>query len=151
MGFLFGHSGAYKKAEKNWDAWRDKAEAEYMNQAGQGIQSSAYQQALAAERDLLKRSLANTEATAAVTGATPAAQALAREQATEAIADATSKMGSQVGQDRNSAMGNYLNAARIATEGKNNALLQEAQAQSQALSGLISAGAQVASSFAKPI
>lgn len=148
MGFLFGHGGGYKKAIKQWDQWEQAAKAEYENQANQGIQNSAYQQALAAEREMLKDNLAASNAMGAVTGASPAAQALAKQQAVDAIADATAKMGANITADRNAAMTNYINAGKQATEAKSQALIAESQAQSQALSGLISAGAQLASSFA---
>lgn len=151
MGFLFGHGGAYKKAERNWNRWEAAARAEYENQAGQGIQNTAYQQALGKERDLLRDSLKAAASTAAVTGATPAAQALAQQQAVEAIADSTAKMGSNISADRNNAMQNYLQASRDATAQKNNALIQEAQAQSQALSGLIKTGANLVGTLVKPV
>lgn len=147
MGFLFGHGGAFKQAEQNWDKWANTAGSYYQNVANQGIQNSAYQHALAEERKLLENNLAATGATAAVMGSTPAAQALAKQQAAQTIADSTARMGANISQDNLNAMGNYINVAKAATEGKNNALLQEAQAQSQAISGLIQSGASLASSL----
>ena len=151
MGFLFGHGGAYKKAEQNWDKYADEFGSYYKAQAAEGINATPYQQALAAEREILKNNLQTTAATSALTGGTAASQALAKQQATDAIAEATSRMAVQANNDQMNAMQNYQNVAKQATEGKNSALISEAQAQSQAMGGLIKSGFDLAGKFVKPI
>lgn len=139
MGFfssLFGLTG-YKDAEKAWNKYYAKAETEYRNMANQGINNSAYQQALAAERNLLQDNLNTIRATSAITGATPAAEAIAREQAMRVISDSTARMGANITADRNQAMQGYLEAARSAAAGKASAATGQAQAETQAGTGLI--------------
>lgn len=140
MGFfsaLFGGSG-YADAEKAWNKYYATAEREYKNMANQGINNTAYQQALAAEKNMLNDNLKAIRAQSALTGASPAAEAMAREQNTQAIADATARMGANLTADRNNAMQGYLNAARDAAAGKANNAIQAAQAETQAGAGLIS-------------
>ena len=133
---IFGATG-HRDAEKYWNRYYATAETEYRNMANQGINNTAYQQALAAEKNMLKDNLDTIRATSAVTGATPAAEAIAREQNMQAIADSTAKMGANITQDRNTAMQGYLQAARDAASGKAAAATGQAQAETQAGAGLI--------------
>lgn len=133
---LFGLTG-YKDAEKAWNNYYAKASSEYRNMANQGINNTAYQQALAAERNMLQQNLDTIRATSAITGATPAQEAIAREQAMKTIADSTAKMGANITADRNQAMQGYLEAARSAAAGKAAAATGQAQGQTQAGTGLI--------------
>ena len=133
---IFGATG-HKDAERYWNDFYAKAEREYRNMANQGINNTGYQQALAAERNMLKDNLNTIRATSAITGATPAAQAIAREQNMQAIADTTAKMGANITADRNQAMQQYLAAAKDAARGKSAAATGQAQAETQAGAGLI--------------
>lgn len=142
---LFGGTNGYKEATKLWDKYYVKAANEYRNQANQGINNTGYQQALAAERNMLKDSLNTIRATSAVTGASPAAEAIAREQNAQAIADATARMGANITADRNQAMQGYLNAAKEATAAKSNAAVQQAAAETQAGANLIGSIGSMAS------
>ena len=140
MGFftsLFGSNTGYKDAQREWDKYYAKADAEYRNIANQGINNTAYQQALAAERNMLKENLDTIRATSAITGASPAAEAIAREQAMRAISDSTAKMGANITADRNNAMASYLQAAKDAAAGKADAAVKQAQAETQAGAQLI--------------
>lgn len=140
MGFfsaLFGGNSGFKDAQKEWDKYYKEVKPEYQRIANQGISNTAYQQALAAERDMLKDNLNTIRATSAITGATPAAESIARDQAMEAIADSTARMGANITADRNQAMQGYLQAARDAAKGKADAAVQQAQAETQAGSQLI--------------
>lgn len=143
---LFGGSG-YADAEKAWDRYYAKADTEYRNMANQGINNTGYQQALAAERNLLNENLKQIRATSAITGASPAAEAIAREQAQQAIAESTARMGANITADRNQAMQGYLQAARDQAAGKANAAVQQAQAETQAGVGLIGSVAGMGSSL----
>ena len=143
---LFGGSG-YADAEKAWNKYYAIAEREYKNMANQGINNTAYQQALAAEKNMLNDSLKTIRATSAITGASPAAEAMAREQNTRAIADATARMGANITADRNQAMQGYLQAARDQAAGKANAAIGAAQAETQAGVGLIGSVASMGSSL----
>lgn len=133
---LFGSTG-YEDAKREWNKYEGAAKAKYGSMANQGINNTAYQQALAAERDLLKDNLNTIKATSAVTGATPAAEAIAREQAMKTIADSTAKMGANITADKNQAMANYLQTVKDATAAKANAAIQQAAAETQAGAQLI--------------
>lgn len=139
MGFfdsLFGSTG-YEDAKKEWERYGGKASAIYKGMASQGINNSAYQQALAAEREMLKDNLNTIQATSAITGATPAAEAIAREQAMKTIADSTARMGANITADKNSAMAAYLNSVKDVAAAKANASIQQAAAETAAGSALI--------------
>lgn len=141
---LFGITG-YEEAKKAWDRYADKAKSVYGSIGNQGINNTAYQQALAAERDMLKDNLNTIRATSAITGATPAAEAIAREQAMKTIADSTARMGANITADRNQAMQGYLQAARDVTAAKSNAAIQQAAAETQAGAQLIGSIGNMAS------
>lgn len=143
---LFGGSG-YSDAEKAWNRYYAKADVAYRKMGNQGINNTGYQQALAAEKNLLNESLDRIRATSAITGASPAAEAIAREQNTRAIADATARMGANITADRNQAMQGYLQAARDQAAGKANAAIGAAQAETQAGVGLASAIGSMGSSL----
>ncbi len=139
MGFfsqLFGLTG-YRDAEKAWNNYYAKTETEYRKMANEGINNTAYQQALAAERNMLQDNLNTIRATSAITGASPAGEAIAREQAMKTIADSTARMGANISADRNAAMSGYLNAAKEAARGKAAAATGQAQSETQAGAGLI--------------
>lgn len=136
---LFGGSSGFKDAQKEWDKYLAEAKPEYKNIANQGISNTGYQQALAAEKKMLQDNLNTIRATSAITGASPAAEAIARQQAMDAISDSTARMGANITADRNQAMQGYIQAARDAAKGKADAAVQQAQAETQAGAQLIGA------------
>ena len=74
------------------------------------MQSSENQAALSQMRDMLNNSLKDQAAQAAVTGASPAEQALAKQQATQALAQATQGIAQNATSAKNNAMQAYYQA-----------------------------------------
>ncbi len=151
MGFLsklFGTNGAYKKATRDLNNAKDLEMGYYKNQANMDqLQRSENQAALAEARELLSDSSRRTAARAAVTGATPEAAALEKETATNAVAGITRDIARSATATKDQAMHNYLTANRDYTNAINNVRLQQAQAETQALSGLLEAGIGAASTL----
>lgn len=152
MGFmskLFGTDGAYKQSIDDLNKAKDLEMSYYKNLAEMDqLQRSENQAALAEARDLLTASSKRTAATAAVTGATPEAQALEKEAATKALSDITTGVARNASATKDQAMANYLAANKEYTQAISNVRTQQAQAESAALGGLLSAGMGVATTFA---
>lgn len=152
MGFmskLFGTDGAYKQSIDDLNKAKDLEMSYYKNLAEMDqLQRSENQAALAEARDLLTASSKRTAATAAVTGATPEAQALEKEAANEALSDIVTGVAENASATKDQAMANYLAANKEYTQAISNVRTQQAQAESAALGGLLSAGMSAATTFA---
>lgn len=135
----------FGKAGKKWDRVKDEALAHYNKIAAEGINSSAYQQALASEANMLKDNLKSQNIMSKMSGATPAAQAIARQQALDTLADTTAKIGAGITADRNAAWDNYMNIAQNALQRSNNANAIQGQAGGSAISSLIGAATKLTS------
>lgn len=151
MGFLsklFGTDGAYKQAVNDLNEAKDLEMNYYKSLASMDqLQRSENQAALAEARDLLTASTKRSAASAAVTGATPQAVALEKEAATKALADITTGIAKNASVTKDQAMSNYIDANRQYTQAINNVRTQQAQAESDALSGLLGAGIGAASTI----
>lgn len=151
MGFLsklFGTDGAYKQAVNDLNEAKDYEMNYYKSLASMDqLQRSENQAALAEARDLLTASTKRSAASAAVTGATPQAVALEKEAATNALADITTGIAKNASTMKDQAMSNYIDANRQYTQAISNVRTQQAQAESAALGGLLSAGIGAASTI----
>lgn len=107
------------------------------------MQSSENQAALSAMRDMLMKNNEQQAAQAAITGASPAAQAIAKQQAAESIAQATQGIAASGSQLKRNAMQGYLDA-NIA---KNNAMNEVDKFKKQQQSQLINSGIAAAASL----
>lgn len=152
MGFLsklFGTDGAYKDSVRDLEKAKNLEMGYYNNLASMDqLQRSENQAALAEARDLLTQSTRRSAATAAVTGATPEATALEKQAATKALADVTTGIARNASATKDQAMQNYLAANRQYTDAINNVRTQQAQAETAALSGLLGAGVDAATTIA---
>lgn len=149
MSKLFGTDGAYKQTIDDLNKAKDLEMSYYKNLAEMDqLQRSENQAALAEARDLLTTSSKRSAATAAVTGATPEAQALEKEAATKALSDITTGVARNASATKDQAMANYLEANKEYTQAISNVRTQQAQAESAALGGLLGAGMSVATTFA---
>lgn len=155
MGFLgkvFGTDGAYKEARRDLEKSKDLEMNYYRGLASQDfLQSSENQSALKAARDLLSENTKRIQAQAAVSGATPESVALQKQAANQSLENITTGIASNATASKNSAMENYINANRHYTNAIAQNRVQQAQAESQALSGLLEAGIGAASTFMAPI
>ncbi len=144
MGFLsklFGTNGAYKKATKDLNNAKDLEMGYYKNLADMDqLQRSENQAALTEARELLSDSNRRAAARAVVTGATPEAVAQSKQAATNAVAGITTGIARNATATKDQAMQNYLSANRQYTDAINNVRLQQAQAETEALGGLLEAG-----------
>ena len=151
MGFiskLFGTDGAYKQSVKDLSKAKDTEMDYYKSLASMDqLQRSENQAALAEARDLLTASTKRSAGSAAVTGATPEAVALEKEAATKALANITTGIAQNASITKDQAMSNYLDANRQYTQAISNVRTQQAQAESDALSGLLGAGIGAASTI----
>lgn len=151
MGFLsklFGTDGAYKQSVKDLNEAKDLEMNYYKGLASMDqLQRSENQAALAEARDLLTAGTKRSAASAAVTGATPQAVALEKEAATKALADITTGIAKNASVTKDQAMSNYIDANRQYTQAISNVRTQQAQAESDALSGLLGAGIGAASTI----
>lgn len=151
MGFLsklFGTDGAYKQAVNDLNEAKDYEMNYYKSLASMDqLQRSENQAALAEARELLTASTKRSAGSAAVTGATPQAVALEKEAATKALADITTGIAKNASVTKDQAMNNYIDANRQYTQAINNVRTQQAQAESDALSGLLGAGIGAASTI----
>lgn len=151
MGFLsklFGTDGAYKQAVNDLNEAKDLEMNYYKSLASMDqLQRSENQAALAEARELLTASTKRSAGSAAVTGATPQAVALEKEAATKALADITTGIAKNASVTKDQAMNNYIDANRQYTQAINNVRTQQAQAESDALSGLLGAGIGAASTI----
>lgn len=144
MGFLsklFGVDGAYKQSIKDLESAKQTEMNYYSNLASMDqLQRSENQAALAEARELLTASTKRSAASSAVTGATPTAVALEKEADNKALADITTGIAKNASSVKDAAMQNYLNANKQYTEAIAGVRTQQAQAETAALGGLLSAG-----------
>lgn len=155
MGFiskLFGSDGAYKSAEDELSKAKNLEMSYYKAQASMDpLQTSEAQASLKAARDMLAENTKRLAATNAVAGGSDYAVALQKKNATEAVGDMMSQMSAGATARKDDLMRNYLGANKEYTNAINNIRIQQAQAETQALSGLLDAGIGAASKFIKPI
>lgn len=151
MGFLsklFGTDSAYKQSINDLNKAKNTEMDYYKSLASMDqLQRSENQAALAEARDLLTASTKRSAGSAAVTGATPEAVALEKEAATKALADITTGIAKNASVTKDQAMSNYIDANRQYTQAINNVRTQQAQAESDALGGLLGAGIGAASTI----
>lgn len=145
FGKIFGGESNYNKNIKDLKAAKREARDVYTSRANEDyMQTAEAQAALTEMRDALGERYKNAEAAQAVTGATDESIALQKKAANEAVGDVTRQLASRGTQRHDSAMDDYLNA----TASYNNAIAQQraarANAQTQALGGLINTAKDVA-------
>lgn len=155
MGFLsklFGTDGAYKQARRDLEKSKKLETDYYRGLASQDfLQSSENQSALKAARDLLSENTKRIQAQAVVSGATPESVALQKQAANQSMENIATGIASNATASKTSAMDNYINANRHYTNAIAQNRIQQAQAESQALSGLLETGIGAASTFIAPI
>lgn len=155
MGFisnLFGTDGAYKSAEDDLNKAKNLEMSYYKAQASMDpLQTSEAQASLKAARDMLAENTKRLAATNAVAGGSDYAVALQKKNATDAVGNMMSQMSAGATARKDDLMRNYLGANKEYTNAINNIRIQQAQAETQALSGLLNAGIGAASKFIKPI
>lgn len=143
--------GVYSKMKNRINDSYGSLAAYELNQGSMDqMQSSENQAALSQMRNMLKDSLNTQAATAAVTGASPAEQAIAKQQATQALAQATQGIAANATSAKNNAMQAYYQA-NIA---KNNAMNEIDKQKMSFIGGLansaIAAGAKIGSAALMP-
>lgn len=137
--------GVYSKMKNRIEDSYGSLAAYQLNQGSMDtMQSSENQAALSQMRDLLNKSNEQAAAQAAITGASLAAQALAKQQSTESLAQATQGIASSGSQLKRNAMQGYYEA-NIA---KNNAMNDVDKFKKQQQSSMINAGISAAGSIA---
>lgn len=151
MGFLskaFGTEGAYKTAIKDLNKAKELEMDYYNNQANMDqLQRSENQAALSAAKELLMENNKRAAGAAAVTGASPQAVAMEKGNAVKALSDTATGIARNASAIKDQAMQNYLSANRHYTEAVGNIRLQQAEAETAALSGLLESGISAATSF----
>lgn len=154
MGFLsklFGTNGAYKQARRELQESKEQEMAHYNRLANQDwLQSSENQAALKAARDMLSENTKRLQGTAAVSGATPESVALQKEANNKALENIVTGVASNATAGKNAAMENYINANRYYTNAIAQNRVTQAQAETQALGGLLEAGIGAATTFLAP-
>ena len=155
MGFLstlFGGGEAYDEKIDDLNKQKTEATSYYKSMSKMNaLDSSENQAALRAARELLTDSTRRAAATQAVTGASDAAVALEKKNATDALADITSSMAAQTTSRRDAAMQNYINANKEYSNAIANVKLQKANAEAQAVGGLINSAVGLGTSFINPV
>ena len=155
MGFLsslFGTDGAYKSAVNDLNAAKNLEMGCYKAQASMDpLQSSESQAALKAAREMLAENTKRLAATNAVAGGSDYAVALQKRNATDALGNMMSSMSADATTRKDNAMRNYLQANKDYTNQIANVRMQQAQAETEAISGLLNAGIGAASKFIKPV
>lgn len=155
MGFLsklFGTDGAYKSAQDDLQKAKDMEMSYYKAQASMDpLQTSEAQASMKAARDMLAENTKRLAATNAVAGGSDYAVALQKKNATEAMGNMMSQMSAGATARKDDLMRNYLGANKEYTNAIANIRMQQAQAETQALSGLLNAGIGAASKFIKPV
>lgn len=155
MGFLsklFGADGAYKSAQDDLQKAKDMEMSYYKAQASMDpLQTSEAQASMKAARDMLAENTKRLAATNAVAGGSDYAVALQKKNATEAMGNMMSQMSAGATARKDDLMRNYLGANKEYTNAIANIRMQQAQAETQALSGLLNAGIGAASKFIKPV
>lgn len=144
---LFTGNGAYRKARDQWNQYLGEADSYYKGIANEGLNNSQYQAVLAKQREMLRDTISRQAAQAAITGASPAAQALARQQAYNSLADTMTGLGARASEDSKAAMDKYMAASQAARSAIANTYVQQDQAMNAGISGLIGSGIDLAKTF----
>lgn len=155
MGFLstlFGGDSAYDTIIDDLNQQRKETTSYYKSLAGMdALDTSENQAALRAARELLTDSTRRAAATQAVTGGSDASVALEKKNATDALADITSAAAAQTTSRRDAAMQNYINANKEYSNAIANVKLQKANAEAQAVGGLVNSAVNLGTSFINPV
>lgn len=148
MGFLsklFGTDGAYEQARRDLAAGKQLETNYYKGLAEMDqLNTSENQAALKAARDMLAKNTQRIAATAAVSGASPESIAIQKVANNESMENIAGNVAAQATANKRSAMDAYIEANRHYTQALSNARMAQAQEETKALGGLLSAGKDLA-------
>lgn len=142
---LFGTDGAYEQARQDLEQGR-QLETTYYKGLGEmdQLNSSENQAALKAARDMLAKNTQRIAATAAVSGASPESIAIQKAANNVSMEKIVGGVAEQATANKRSAMDAYLEANRNYTQAINSNRMAQAQEETKALGGLLSAGKDLA-------
>lgn len=148
MGYLsklFGMDGAYEQARRDLEQGKQLETNYYKGLAEMDqLNTSENQAALKAARDMLAKNTQRIAATAAVSGASPESIAIQKAANNASMENIAGNVAAQASANKRSAMDAYIDASRHYTQAISNARMTQAQEETKALSGLLSAGKDLA-------